>query len=186
MILKTPFLGDGRQTGNTVQVVPTKFSSQRTSVKLKSIPFGKQKTEPKCRFFAWTLLHNKILTSDNLQKWGWPCNQNCSICNLSPETAAHLCKDCPFAEEVWSMILSWVDLRFLDGISKTGTLYTWWLRLRMLCSKQSRKSFDGLLIYFWWSLWLERNNRIFKGQQRTIEQVVQVVKVLVGGGFACL
>jgi hypothetical protein len=29
--------------GNTVQVVPTKFSSQQTSVKLKSIPFGKQK-----------------------------------------------------------------------------------------------------------------------------------------------
>jgi hypothetical protein len=59
--------------------------------------------------------------------------------------------------------LSWADLRFLDSISKTGTLYMWWLRLRMLCSKQSRKSFDDLLIYFWWSLWLERNNRIFKG-----------------------
>jgi hypothetical protein len=78
------------------------------------------------------------------------------LCNLSPETAAHLCKDCPFAEEVWSMILSWADLRFLDCTSKTGTLYSWWLRLRMLCSKQLRKSFNGLLIYFWWSLWLER------------------------------
>jgi hypothetical protein len=65
------------------------------------------------------------------------------------------------------MILSWADMRFLDGISKTGTLYTCCFRLRMLCSKQSRKSFDGLLIYFWWSLWLERNNRIFKGQQRS-------------------
>jgi hypothetical protein len=54
------------------------------------------------------------------------------------------------------MILSWSDLRFLDGTSKTGTLCSWWLRLRMLCSKQSRKGFDGLLIYFWWSLWLER------------------------------
>jgi hypothetical protein len=30
----------------------------------------KAKTEPKYRFFAWTLLHNKILTSDNLQKRG--------------------------------------------------------------------------------------------------------------------
>jgi hypothetical protein len=135
--------------------------------KIKINPIWKAKTEPKWRFFAWTLLHNKILTSDNLQKRGWPCNQNCSLCNLSPETAAHLYKDCPFAEEMWSMILSWADMRFLDGISKTGTLYTCCFRLRMLCSKQSRKSFDGLLIYFWWSLWLERNNRIFKGQQRS-------------------
>ena len=149
-------------------------------------PIWKAKTEPKCRFFAWTLLHNKILTSDNLQKRGWPCNQNCSLCNGSPETAAHLCKDCPFAEEAWSMILTWADLRFLDGISKTGSLHEWWFRLRMLCSKQSRKHFDGLIIYFWWSLWLERNNRIFKGQQRTTEQMVQVVKELIGGGVACL
>lgn len=130
-------------------------------------PIWKAKTEPKCRFFAWTLLHNKILTSDNLQKWGWPCNQICSLCNVSPKTAAHLCKDCPFAEEAWNMILTWADLRFLDGIFKTGSLHKWWFRLRMLCSKQSRKKFDGLIIYFWWSLWLERNNRIFKGQQRT-------------------
>jgi hypothetical protein len=31
---------------------------------------------------------------------------------------------------------------------------------------------------------LERNNRIFKGQQRTTEQVVQMVKDLVGRGLA--
>jgi hypothetical protein len=43
MISTTPFLGDGRQMGNTVQVVLTKFSSQQTSVNLISIPFGKQK-----------------------------------------------------------------------------------------------------------------------------------------------
>jgi hypothetical protein len=89
-------------------------------------------------------------------------------------------------EEVWSMILSWTDLWFLDGTPKTGTLYTWWHRLRMLYSKQSRKSFDGLLIYFWWSVWLESNNIIFNGQQRTTEQVAQVVKELVGGCLACL
>jgi hypothetical protein len=34
---------NSRQMGNTVRVVPTKFSSQQTSVKLNSIPFGKQK-----------------------------------------------------------------------------------------------------------------------------------------------
>jgi len=131
--------------------------------KIKFNPIWKAKIEPKCRFFVWTLLHNKILTADNLQKRGWPCNHNCSLCSLSLETVAHLCKDCPFAVEVWSMILSWANLRFLVGISKTGTLSEWWFRLRLLCSKHSRKSFDGLLIYFWWSLWLERNNRIFKG-----------------------
>jgi hypothetical protein len=30
----------------------------------------KAKMEPKCRFFAWTLLHGKILAADNLQRKG--------------------------------------------------------------------------------------------------------------------
>lgn len=40
--LEDTISGDGRRLGNTTQVVPTKFSSQRTSVDLKSVPFGKQ------------------------------------------------------------------------------------------------------------------------------------------------
>jgi hypothetical protein len=38
--------------------------------KIKFNPIWKAKIEPKCRFFVWTLLHNKILTADNLQKRG--------------------------------------------------------------------------------------------------------------------
>ena len=38
--------------------------------KLRISAIWKAKAEPKCRFFAWTLLHGKILTADNLQKEG--------------------------------------------------------------------------------------------------------------------
>lgn len=33
---------------------------------------------------------------------------------------------------------------------------------------------------------MERNNIIFKGQQRTTEQMMQVVKELIDGGVVCL
>jgi hypothetical protein len=36
--------------------------------KIKISPIWKAKIEPKCRFFAWTMLHNRILNVDNLQK----------------------------------------------------------------------------------------------------------------------
>jgi hypothetical protein len=36
--------------------------------------------------------------------------------------------------------------------------------------------FDGLLIQFWCSLWLERNNRIFQNQYRNVVQVAVAVK----------
>jgi hypothetical protein len=48
-------------------------------------PIWKAKTEPKCRFFAWLLLHRKILTADNLEKRGWPNDPyaNCAMRHLN-------------------------------------------------------------------------------------------------------
>jgi hypothetical protein len=39
--------------------------------KLKINPIQRAKTETKCWFFAWNLLHKKVLTMDNLFKKGW-------------------------------------------------------------------------------------------------------------------
>jgi hypothetical protein len=169
---------------NTSSAYKIQFTTNFCRFKIS--PIWKARTEPKCRFFAWSLLHNRIVITNNLQKRGWPCNLICCLCNLSPETTAHLCKDCPFTGIVWNKILAWADLRFLSGTPNTGSLYAWWRRLRTLCSKQSRKSFDCLLIYFWWTIWLKRNNRVFQQQQRTTNQVAQLVKGLVGGGITSL
>jgi hypothetical protein len=91
---------------------------------------------------------------------------------------AYLCKDCPFSAE--TRILTWANLSFLSDISSLGSLYDWWKRLRSRCCKESKKIFDGLFICFWWNIWLERNNRIFKGQQRSTVKVAQLVKDQVG------
>jgi hypothetical protein len=48
--------------------------------------------------------------------------------------------------------------------------------LRNLYTTQTRRGFDGLLIHFWWNLWLERNNRIFQRQLRSADQVALAVK----------
>jgi hypothetical protein len=137
-------------------------------------------------FFAWTMLHNRILTTDNLQKRGWPCSPICCLCNLSQETMPHLGKDCPFSVEVWNMILSWANLSFLSGgVSNLGSLYDWWKRLRNRCCKESKKIFDGLLISFWWNIWLERNNIIFQRLQRSAIQVTQLVKDQIGSFSVC-
>jgi hypothetical protein len=165
---------DGQYSASSAYKI--QFSSNYCKMKL--CPIWKAKAEPKCHFFAWTLLHKRILTADNLQKRGWPCNPICCLCNSAPETILHLCKDCPFSREVWSKVLSWANLTFLSGIHSATSLYDWWTDLRSLCSRQSRRCFDGLLIQFWWNLWLERNNRIFQSQHRNVDQVVVAVKDL--------
>jgi hypothetical protein len=87
---------DGQYSASSAYKI--QFASNFSRMNL--CPIWKAKVEPKCRFFAWTLLHKRILTADNLQKRGWPCNPICCLCNSAPETILHLCKDCPFSREV--------------------------------------------------------------------------------------
>ena len=59
----------------------------------------KAKAENKCKIHAWILMHDKVLTADNLQKRGWPHQDHCVLCNGPLETGLHLsvmpvCKSC--------------------------------------------------------------------------------------------
>ena len=96
------------------------------------------------------------------------------------EIEEEVSKECPFSREVWDRILSWANLSSFRGSYGSESLYDWWRNLRSRYSKHSRRSFDGLMFYFWWSVWLERNNKIFHSQHRSAEQVALVVKELVG------
>jgi exonuclease III len=60
---------------------------------------------PKVNFFFWTLVHNKLLTGDNLEKRSIAGPHRCELCRSSTETAKHLFMDCKFATEVWSLLL---------------------------------------------------------------------------------
>jgi hypothetical protein len=58
--------------------------------KLSISPIWRAKAEPKCKIFAWILLHRKILTTDNLEIRGWPHDLLCKLCNSAHETPTHL------------------------------------------------------------------------------------------------
>ena len=66
----------------------------------------KAKAKNKCKIHAWILLHDKILTADNLQKRGWPHQEHCALCNGPLENGLHLSLLRPFARAVWE-VLSW-------------------------------------------------------------------------------
>jgi hypothetical protein len=61
----------------------------------------KSKATPHCKFFMWLVVHWRCLTSDNLQRRGWPNNATCQLCVAAPKTCTHLFVHCPFATQVW-------------------------------------------------------------------------------------
>ena len=45
---------------------------------------------PKCKFFSWLAVQDRIWTADRLRARGWPHNATCSLCRRCLETGNHL------------------------------------------------------------------------------------------------
>ena len=139
-------------------------------------PIWKAKAEPKCKFFAWILLHRKILTANNLAKRGWSHDPLCKLCNTTPETPKHLCKDCSYTCAVWDQLVNWLNLHQLPASNSVSSIYRWWKKCRALVAKDNKSFFDGLVIYFWWNIWKERNRRTFRQEEKTVTELTYLIK----------
>jgi hypothetical protein len=77
------------------------------------------------QFFAWLVLHNKALNSDNMVRKNWPCDPNCQLYFCQPERDKHLLIDCNYAEATWNTIApqnnmpNYLDLSADQGRSET-------------------------------------------------------------------
>jgi hypothetical protein len=67
--------------------------------------------EPKCKFFAWLVSHDKVLTANNMIKRKWPCNPICLMCFCMQETTEHLLIECNYVETSWNLIASSFGLK---------------------------------------------------------------------------
>jgi hypothetical protein len=63
----------------------------------------------KIKVFLWLVLHNKILTRDNLRKRSWKGPLNYVFCGLS-ESIDHLLFQCSVARFMWRIIQTALDL----------------------------------------------------------------------------
>jgi hypothetical protein len=117
----------------------------------------KASTEPKFKFFAWLVRHNKTLTADNMLKKNWECNPTCPLCYCLPETADHLLSKCNFAEALWQNFAPVFHLPLYQVMMQQGGLIDWVLHLSSPWDANTKRNNLGLLFFFWWSLWKERN-----------------------------
>jgi hypothetical protein len=62
------------------------------------------------------------------------------------------------------------------GAPPDNALISWWLRQRKAVPKAHRKGFDSLVLLITWSLWLERNGRVFRGCSTVLVSLVEGVR----------
>jgi hypothetical protein len=110
--------------------------------------FGRLSQSPKCKFFAWLILHNKPLTTDNVLKKNWDCNPICPLCYCISESADHLLTKCNYSEAMWRSISQLFNLPPYDVIAAPGGPVDWVFNLSRSGRRQEEEkigfsSFSG-------------------------------------------
>jgi hypothetical protein len=136
----------------------------------------KARTEPKCKFFVWLVLHNKILTADNMAKKNWNCNPTCALCYCMLETADHLMTKCNYSEALWQTLAPKHSLPSYNCLSPLGGPVDWVLHLCSSGVVSDKREMLGLLFFIWWNLWKERNRRIFENEKKSVPQLVALIR----------
>jgi hypothetical protein len=130
---------------------------------------------PRCKFFIWLALLGRCWTSDRLQRHQLQNNGPCALCSQADETIDHLTISCVFSKEVWFGLLRVAGFQYLTS-TDAPSIVDWWLPSRKRVHKTQHKGFDSLFVLVVWSLWLERNARVFNGKALLAGQLANDIR----------
>lgn len=128
--------------------------------------------------FTWKVLLNRIPTRVNLALRNVlpPDASNlCVLGNLKEESAIHLLLHCEVASKVWLNIMLWLEVLFLIPPNFFVHWECWSV------GERNKKVTKGLWLIWhttMWTLWKARNDKIFKGISRVVDDIVEEIKVL--------
>lgn len=163
-------LWDGQKVVN-ISVVWNSIRAHQTAPPwLKAIwhPFS----IPKCSFFLWLALRNRLLTKDRMISFGFNVSPTCVLCRSANESAEHLFSSCPMAFMVIRSSPVPLDLNWTNWLA--GNFF-----------RDSPSSFQQHLGYLYISamihvIWFERNRRMHEGRRsQTVEQLIWQTKGMV-------
>ncbi|XP_071695192.1 uncharacterized protein [Rutidosis leptorrhynchoides] len=121
---------------------------------------------PRHAFVLWLLMGERLKTQDRLKAWEIHHGAIivCPLCNLVPDTHDHLFFSCPFASQVWTLVLQHIDFPISSHAWKDFALLLSPFAKRNIARFVIIKLLFAASVYF---IWQERNRRIFKKGNRS-------------------
>ena len=113
-------------------------------------------------FFTWTAARGKILTCDNLMRRGHVLAGWCCMCKNHWETGDHLLLHCEVATALWCLVFSMFGIQWVLPAKVLDMLAGWhnWF------GRRSSTVWNLAPLCVMWSLWKERNRRIFEDLEK--------------------
>ncbi|XP_074298711.1 uncharacterized protein LOC141629637 [Silene latifolia] len=139
------------------------------------LPFG-QAVEPKKAIIASLALQKRLTTVDILQRRGIIIVNRCTLCKSAAESHSHLFFKCPYSQALWGGMLVWMKL---SGRSHCYVAEFKWCAGRKTKKHWKHAWFVSCLVGTLYALWAERNSRIFRDKENTVEQALFSLKFAV-------
>lgn len=110
---------------------------------------------------TWLVVQGACPTQDNLQRRGLNLCSRCSLCERQIEDLNHLLIHCSFTKQICNCILSIVGVNWSMPRTTKELLQCW---SRKGLGKVEMKTWNSLPAAVWWTIWKERNARIFESK----------------------
>ena len=131
---------------------------------------------PKVKFFSWLALQDRIWTADRLARRGWPNCGLCQLCKREQESGVHLFFKCRYTLRLWRMLIDKLGLVHMDTTTwhLAGSMKEWWEK-RTNLQNPNRRAMSSLTMLVSWSVWNERNARVFRHKSAPPTILLQMV-----------
>jgi ribonuclease HI len=132
----------------------------------------KVKTSPRIKFFLWQCYHLSVPVREILASRGINIPTSCPRCLAPNESLIHMLRDCPDSIAFWS------SFRFpsLGNHFYSASLFDW---IHSNCIASSTHDhnipWQSLFSFGIWSLWLRRNQFVFKPDSQFLDPVVNAI-----------
>ncbi|KAK1310312.1 hypothetical protein QJS10_CPA08g00962 [Acorus calamus] len=117
---------------------------------------------PRRSFLCWQACLNRLPTLHRLKNHQLVQDDRCLLCSSGTEDVTHLFLHCSFSAFVWAAILKSLGLSRVRQLSLLNQ-FSWFSSIGK--SITEKKVMQFLLTQIMWSLWLERNARLFRHQK---------------------
>ncbi|XP_056697676.1 uncharacterized protein [Spinacia oleracea] len=132
--------------------------------------FWKKKIIPKWKVFCWKIINNAMPTSCNLRRRLVSVEGVRPMCKVCQETAEHFFRECPISSRIWQAR----GLGICGSTSPSIGLGSWVVNFLALFFKQDgQDNYRAIeFISTIWSIWLHRNEVVFKNNPCSPERIM--------------
>ncbi|XP_026430759.1 uncharacterized protein LOC113327852 [Papaver somniferum] len=128
----------------------------------------------KVSFILWASFHDSISTRDMLVHRGMSIQSDlCVLCNDEKETFDHMFLHCTYSFAIWDYFIKAFKISWSMPRNLFQFFEAWFTNILQGMGKKVWKIIHYAIC---WTLWKERNGRVFGGRQKSVAENIDLVK----------